>query len=114
MIVNITTFSDADFIRTFSYQTISGATIDLAGSSLDMMVRARADDATVYIDLSTANGGITIDYLTPGAFTVRIPFDKLNKLSAGEYVHSMIRQRADKIKETVWRGTLTHAIGPTR
>lgn len=114
MIVDIATFSDCDFIRTFRYQTIDGATIDLAGSSLDMMVRSRADDATVYIELSTGNGGVTIDYLTPGTFTVYIPIDKLGKLSAGSYVHSLIRKRPDQIKETVWRGALVHAIGPTR
>jgi hypothetical protein len=114
MILNIATFSDCDFIRTFVYKTIDGVSIDLAGSSFEMMVRARADDATVYIDLSTGNGLISIDFLTLGTFTVHIPQPDLEKLSAGEYVHSLIRKRPDKILEQVWRGTLTHAIGPTR
>lgn len=114
MIVDIKTFSDCDFYRQFSYVTVAAAPIDLAGSTMRMMVRANANSATAFIDLSTVNERIMIDYLNPGSFTLHIPLSELAVLAAGVYVHSLIRTRPDNFKEQVWRGTLTHEIGPTR
>jgi hypothetical protein len=116
MIVDIETFSDSDFYRLYKY--VSDATlltpVDLSGSSLRMMVRANAASATVFMEMSTLNERIIIDFLSPGVFSLRIPLSELSVLSAGVYVHSLIRTRPDSFKEQVWQGSLTHSIGPTR
>ena len=41
-IVNITVYNDADFYRTFAYQTVDGAPIDLTDGTMEMMQRRRA------------------------------------------------------------------------
>jgi hypothetical protein len=79
-----------------------------------MMVRANAASATVFMEMSTVNERIVIDFLTTGVFSIRIPFSELSVLSAGVYVHSLIRTRPDSFKEQVWHGSLIHSIGPTR
>ena len=43
-IVNITVQNDADFYRTFIWQTIAGAPIDLTGGAMEMMLRRHATD----------------------------------------------------------------------
>ena len=40
--VNITTENDADFYRTFVWQTVDGAPIDMTGMALEMMLRRHA------------------------------------------------------------------------
>jgi len=114
MIVDISTRSDADFIRSFVYKTIAGVPIDLTGSTLHMMARVKAADATVALDLSTDNGDIIITDPTAGTFTLKMPLDVLSRLPANVYEQSLIRKRPDQITEEIWQGSLTHTIGPTR
>ncbi|VIO80124.1 hypothetical protein [Bradyrhizobium ivorense] len=113
-VVNIITRSDSDFVRSFLYKTIGGAAIDLTGSKLEMMVRTKAELPTVYLDLSTDNTKIEIAPGTTGEFKITIPVAELEILRSDEYVHSLIRRRPDGMREEVWHGALTHAIGPTR
>jgi peptidyl-tRNA hydrolase len=113
-VCNIITRSDSDFVRSFLYKTIAGVAIDLTGSKLEMMLRTEADRPTVYIDLSTDNGKIVLTVGTTGEFKITIPFAELEILPPDEYAHSLIRIRPDGIREEMWHGTLTHAIGPTR
>ena len=111
---NIRTASDADFMRGFIYKTALGAGIDLAGSSMEMLVRSHADDATLALSLTSTGGDITITNSPLGSFTLRISQAKLLKLNPGEYVHSLIMTRLDGIKIALWRGTLVHSFGPSR
>ena len=114
MIVNISTRSDADFVRAFIYQSAGGVPIDLTGSTLHMMARVNAADATVSLDLSTDNGDIVVTNALLGKFTITIPLSVLSRLPAHIYEHSLIRKRPDLIVDEVWHGILTHEIGPTR
>ena len=115
MIVNLETFSDADLVQSFIYQTPLGAPIDLGTDTLRMMVRSRADDATVYIESATWNGEIIVTNAALGAFTLVIPIARLVLLTPGIYVHSLIKTASvGLLRKELWRGTLTHAAGPTR
>jgi hypothetical protein len=112
--VNLSTFSDADGVAAFELE-VNAAPLNLTGSILRMMIRHRATDAEVPISLtSVGSDGITITDAVGGAFTLTIPRAKLSRLAAGDYVHSLIRQRPDGLFEDVWHGALTHQIGPTR
>jgi len=119
MIVNIDTYSDIAFDRTFLYQDSAYNAFDLTGDILRMHVRARAEDATVFISLSSDEGdasNITILNPANGVFRIVIPNSMLLRLPVGIYVHSLIRtdEFNSNIRQEIWRGTLTHYSGPTR
>lgn len=124
MIVNINTYSDADFVQSFLYKTTALAPIDLLDYPLRMMVRINPADATTWIECSTwpDNGRIVITDHAAGAFTLTIPLTILLDLPAGVYNHSLIQTQASSLgvtagigaRKDIWRGTLTHAAGPTR
>lgn len=118
MIVNISTFSDAGFVRDFAYLDASLAAIDLTGSVLRMHVRARAADATVFLALSSADGDASLITFTDainGKFRIVIPYTSLLRLPVGIYVHSLVRVLPVTLsRDEIWRGTLTHSAGPTR
>lgn len=111
---NFETFSDADFFERFKYVELDGAPINLVGSTMRMMVRANAASATVFMELSTVNERILIDYFNTGIFTITIPLAELSNLSPGIYIHSLVMTRSDNFHELIWIGTLTHSVGPTR
>lgn len=116
--VNLITYSDADFSRSFRIGTevTDGVyPLDLTGYRLLMMVRKRAADAEVFINLSSDNMS-EIDVAEPldGLFSIFISRATLARLSEGEYVHSLLLESPTGLREDIWRGTLTHAIGPTR
>jgi hypothetical protein len=119
--VDINTYSDADFSYSFQMgtQDPSGTNpvvpYDLTGHSLLMMVRKTADDAEVFINLSSDDID-EIDIADPvnGLFSILISRDRLQRMEPGDYVHSLIMVQPSGIYEDVWRGSLTHAVGPTR
>lgn len=114
-IVDLETYSDADFIRKYVYRTVGGVPIDLSTDVLRMMVRTRPTDVTAHLDLNSLNGGIDITDAASGAFTLVIPVDLLYTLLPGKYVHSLIKTDVTYTqRREVWRGTLTHQPGPTR
>lgn len=114
-IVNIETYSDADFVRRYVYQTVGKVPIDLGSGVLRMMIRSNAADVTAHIDLTSQTSGILITDAAGGAFTLTIPVTLLATLVPGVYVHSMILTDANyQTRKDVWRGTLTHRAGPTR
>lgn len=128
MIVNLNTYSDSDFIQSFLYKTIALVPIDLLDYPLRMMVRIDPADATTWIECSTWNGRIVITDHVTGAFTLIIPIAVLSNLPVGVYNHSLIQTQASPglvsgagaptsvsaTRKNLWRGTLTHAAGPTR
>ena len=114
MIVNIETRSGTDFSRNFFYRDSDGNPISLVESKLEMMVRRRASDATVYLDLSTDNSKIFFVDRVGGVFMITIDHDSLNQLAAGTYEHALILIKSTGLREELWHGTLTHVIGATR
>ena len=120
-LVDIETFSDADFVRAFNWR-VGADLFDFTDHSLAMMVRAHADDAEVWVSLTSSitgwEGGIYIgppdvdEKLT--TFSVKITREQLERMPPGSYVHSLILIRPDGERDDIWRGTLTHEIGPTR
>lgn len=112
-IVNISVYSDADFYRTFQYQTLDGDPIDITGASMVMMLRRHAEDATVDMRLGTDTGEMVITDPVNGTFTVLITQPVLERLALGDYAHSNIMTLGG-YKRSLWTGTFTNNAGPSR
>jgi hypothetical protein len=112
-VVNITTQNDADFYRTFAWQTVAGVPINMTGMALEMMLRRHAEDQAAVLRLATDSGEIVLVNPTSGIFTVRISQDVLERLGLGDFDQSNIATRNGQ-KVRVWSGTLTNNAGATR
>lgn len=112
-IVNITVYNDADFYRTFGWQTLVGNPIDLTGGVMEMMLRRHASDEAAVLRLGSDSGEIVFTDPVNGVFTVRIAQDKLVRLGIGDFDQSNIFTR-NAYKVRVWSGMLTNNAGPTR
>jgi hypothetical protein len=112
-IVNISVTNDADFYRTFIWQTVAGVPIDMTGMVLEMMLRRRAEDNVALMRLATDTGEIVLTNPVNGQFTVRISQYALERLGLGEFDHSNIANR-NGYKVRIWQGSLTNSAGPTR
>jgi hypothetical protein len=113
--VTITTQNDADFYRAFQYVTNAEVPvpIDMSGSSLEMMLRRRADDAVALMRLGTDTGEIVFVDATIGKFTIMIRQIELVRLGLGDFDHSLIMTQLGT-KTRIWSGTLINNAGPTR
>jgi hypothetical protein len=112
-IVNLVTQNDADFYRTFLWQTIAGAPIDVTGGTMEMMLRRHAKDEAAVLRLATDTGEIVFTNALQGQFTLRIKQEALERLGLGDYDQSNIFTR-NGFKVRVWSGTLTNNPGATR
>ncbi|MBT1509394.1 hypothetical protein KIP88_02670 [Bradyrhizobium sp. SRL28] len=112
-IVNITVQNDADFYRTFIWQTIALVPIDLTGGVMEMMLRRNAKDDVAVMRLGSDTGEIVFTDPPAGQFTVRISQLELERMALGEFAHSNIFTRGG-FKVRVWTGTLENNPGPTR
>ena len=112
-IVNITITNDADFYRTFLWQTIVGVPIDVTGGTMEMMLRRHAADQAAVLRLATDTGEIVFTDPVNGTFTVRISQTTLERLGLGDFDQSNIFTRGG-YKVRVWSGMLTNNAGPTR
>jgi hypothetical protein len=113
-IVNITTQNDADFIRQFAYQTVSGVPIDLTGNMMRMGVRRHAEDIAEQLLLTTENGGLEITDAPNGRFNVWITDEQLVRMQLGDYDHSLVRVVPTGLTLRIWSGLLTVNAGPSR
>jgi hypothetical protein len=112
--VNITVENDADFYRVFQYVTAStGTPINMAGASLEMMLRRHAADLEALLRLGTDTGEIVLTDPANGFFTVMIRQDALARLGLGDFDQSNIMTQGG-LKTKIWSGTLTNNAGPTR
>jgi len=112
-VVNIIVQNDADFYRTFVWQTIDGNLISMGGMALEMMLRRHAKDEAAVLRLATDTGEVVVTNAGAGQFTVRISQDALEHLGLGDFDQSMIATR-NGYKVRVWSGLLTNNAGPTR
>ena len=112
-IVNITTQNDADFYRTFLWQTIAGDPIDMTGGTLEMMLRRHAPDQAAVMRLATDTKEMTLTDPLNGQFTLRITQGMLERLGLGDFDQSNIFTR-NGYKVRVWSGTFTNNAGATR
>jgi hypothetical protein len=112
-IVNITCQNDADFYRSFVYQTLAGVPIDISGCDMVMKLRRHAEDSTAFLTLSTETGEITISNGPGGQFTIMISQTDLLELSLGPYEQSLILT-INSIKKKIWSGSLVVEAGPSR
>lgn len=115
-IVNITCWNDADFMRSFIYQTTDSppVAIDLTGSKLRMGIRHQAEDITEELLLTTENGGILLSNPVQGQFMVLITMAQLLGLPLGNYEHSLVRITAGGSHFRIWSGTLVNNAGASR
>lgn len=116
MIVNLETFTDADYVQSFAWVTaITEDPLSLENETLQLMCRRHAEDATALFECSEANERIVRTDAPAGKFKLIIPLSILRDLTPGEYVHSMIRHSSiSGLRRAIWRGKLVHAAGPTR
>jgi hypothetical protein len=123
--VDFNTHSDADYVKAFMLHVNDDAGgdyyYDFAGVTMEMMVRKTPESTEVFVSLTTDPGdGIVLsasNVATPAyldTINITIRRDQLAKMPEGDYAHSLIMIRADGAHDDIWRGTLTHAIGPTR
>jgi hypothetical protein len=113
-IVNITVANDADFYRSFQYQTTAGLPIDMtAVTEMVMKLRRHAEDSTAFLTLSTETGEIVITNAVGGQFTIMISQTDLLELSLGPYEQSLI-MTINSIKKKIWSGSLVVEAGPSR
>jgi hypothetical protein len=111
--VNISAQNDADFYCWFAFQDASGNGIDIAGAIMDMKLRRQLEDATVYLELSTANGDIDIVDPSSGIFTILIEMETLQSMPSGDFVHSLV-MTLNGLRTQIWRGTFSNNLGPSR
>ncbi len=111
--VNITVANDADFFRSFFYQTLSGDPVDLTGADFVMKARRHAQDATAYLTLSTETGEIAITDGPGGSFTVLITQERLEEMTTGPYDQSLV-MTLNGVKQQLWSGQLVINAGPSR
>ncbi|WP_024340971.1 hypothetical protein [Bradyrhizobium japonicum] len=111
--VDLVTYSDADFSLSKTQPFANG--LSTVGSNpLHMQVRTRPEDEVAWIEATTENGLLIVT--DAGAtVTVSIPRSSLVNLPSGSYVYSIIMSAFDGAQRLeVFRGTLSHNIGPTR
>jgi len=111
--VDITVTNDADFYRTFVWQTLDETPINLTGGVMEMMLRRHAKDDAAVMRLGSDTGEIVFTNAAAGQFTVRIAQIELERLPLGDFDHSNIFTLAGN-KTRVWHGVLTNEAGPTR
>jgi hypothetical protein len=112
-IVNISTYNDADFNRTFVWQTLEETPINLTGGTMEMMLRKRKEDDVAVLRLGTDTGELIYTSPTTGQFALYITQAALERLEVGEYDHSLIFSKAGQ-KIRVWSGTFNNQAGATR
>jgi hypothetical protein len=113
-IVNITTETDADFMRGFAYQyTPSNLPVDLTGNTMRMGIRKNAADVAEVLLLTTENGGITITDPVNGEFSIWMKQADLERLPIDIYEHSLIRFTGT-LYLRIWSGTLNNTPGASR
>jgi|SRR5262245_40243107 len=112
-IVNITCENDADFYRSFAYQTQAGIPINITGAGMVMKLRKHAADVIALLELSTDEGEIVLANPAQGLFTVFIAQERLVQMVTGDYEHSLIMSLND-LKTRIWSGIFTVTPGPSR
>jgi hypothetical protein len=112
-IVNITVENDADFYRSFRYQTLGGVPIDITGAEMVMMLRRQASDAVAVMRLGTDTGEIFLTDPMNGTFSVRILQQELERLGTGEFEHSNVMTMGGT-KKSIWTGVFTNNPGASR
>ena len=119
-VVNITCWSDSDFVRGFVYQYIAAdgsviGPVNLTGNTMRMGIRHHAEDAVEEILLTTENGGLAITDAPNGKFTVLLTAAQLQQLPLGEYEHSLIRMPSGGAQHLrIWSGSLVNNAGASR
>jgi hypothetical protein len=112
-IVNIIASNDADFNRSFRYQTVHDVPINLTGSAMHMMLRRHAKDEAAVLRLGTDTGEITLTDPINGLFVVYIAQEVLERLALGDFEHSLVQTLAGR-KHQIWVGSFTNNPGPSR
>jgi hypothetical protein len=111
--VNIIAQNDADFYCWFAFKDGAGNPINITGATMDMKIRRTLEDATVFLDLTSANGDITLIDPASGLFTILIGMEELQQMSSGDYVQSLV-MTLNGLRTQMWRGTFTNILGPSR
>ncbi len=107
--VNFEVATNEDFSHAFALADDANAAVDLSGASLKMDLVH--DDVTA-LQLSTANGRITVVNAATGAFEIAIPQATLTTLPARYYRHDLLLQ-VNGHTHRIWEGGLNLTDGLT-
>lgn len=105
-LVNLLIQQGADFSHVISLQNSDGSPMVLSGYSAKMQIRPAAGSATLILELSTANGRITINGLA-GQITLNIPNATTTTLVTGSAVYDLEITDGSGIITRVMQGNVT-------
>ena len=120
--VNLETWSDADYACAFRWRTGTDPDtfFDFTGNEMMLMARHHPEDVDAFLSLTTGYlDGIVFSKAAPEdeeltVVNIYISRAQLELVPVGVHAQSLIMIRPDGLHADLWRGTLTHAIGPTR
>lgn len=110
---NFTIPSDADFYPTFVYKTATDDPIDITGATFVSRWRKKAEDASIFMELTTENNRIQILDGEAGRFALYLPKALLETLTPGSYDQSLVIF-LNGIRRQLWQGVATLTAGPSR
>jgi hypothetical protein len=99
--MDLETATNEDFALAFDLSDGTAA-IDLTGAGLDMKVRGASGTA---LELSTANGKITIADAAAGGFALSVPASEMSALAPGVYTHDCVLSQGGQ-SFALWSGRL--------
>lgn len=117
--VTFNTWSDVDFIKTFTHK-VNGTDdpVDLTDSTLVFKARRIAAEKNLAIHLDNIDtgglGGIVIIDAEAGKFRLTITRQKLASMAPGDYIMSLVRDPgpgSTGVWKSIWHGVIQHKFG---
>lgn len=108
--VNFELADNEDLHAVFALSDSAGAPVDLTGADLRMTIAPLDRKST--LDLSLANGRITLIDPILGQFELAAAATIMKSLSPGVYRHDLLVRLADRTQR-IWEGTLVLVQGVT-
>jgi hypothetical protein len=102
--------NNEDLRQAFALTDSAGVPIDLTAASLDMDIDTPA--GTAVLELSTANGRITVANAALGQFELVVPVAVMRTFPGGVYQHDLVLTQAGRVQR-LFEGTLTVTQGVT-
>lgn len=102
---DITADQGATFSRVFTWKDSNGDPVSLVGWTGRMQVRSRVPSATTVLDLTTANGGVTLGGAA-GTVTISVSAADMADVDAGVYTYDIELVNGSTVERLVM-GTFT-------
>jgi hypothetical protein len=110
--VDLQVAQNEDLRQAFQLADADGRAVDLAGATLKMDVRRRADNALAFA-LTLANGRLVVVDAAAGHFRLDVPVAVIAAQTPGAYLHDLVLVKGGETTR-VWHGTLHILKGVTQ